>query len=121
MRTVKVDSDSSKTGELDLHSDDLSVTEDIAQSGLLLRGKILDRTRRYIPMGRSPLEVVTYILVDSENKKYYVDDLSPDAYYSVNDIVTLPVYVKPYKKKNDSLSYNLCVQKHNTLYSGEHF
>ena len=92
MRTVKVDGESPAK---ELPSDDTSELELSRYSGLLIRGKILDRTRRYIPMGRTPLEVVTYILVDGENKKYYVDDTSPETYYDINEIVIIPVYIKP--------------------------
>ena len=37
--------------------------------------------------------------------------LAPSSYYDISSPVSLPVYVKPYLKKNGDASYTLCVQK----------
>ncbi|MCR5232374.1 MAG: hypothetical protein K6E53_00470, partial [Lachnospiraceae bacterium] len=79
--------------------------------GLFLSGTVTDRTRRRVPRDNPTTEIVTYTLCDDNEKKYFVDDYAPDHYYNLGAYVSLPVYVKPYQKKNNDISYNLCVQK----------
>lgn len=90
------------------------------QYGLYLSGTIVDRTRRYVPKDNPVTEIVTYTLSDSRNRKYYVDDYAPSGYHELGTTITVPVYVKPYTKKNHDLSYNLCIQKMPAM-NGEHF
>ena len=51
----------------------------------------------------------SYIL--SNDKRYYIDDYAPDSYHEVGDYAVLPVFVKPFRKKNGDPSYSLSVQK----------
>ncbi len=94
--------------------------QNMQAGGLFLCGTIVDRTRRHVPKENPTTEIVTYILNGSNEKKYYVDDYAPDHYFNLGTYVTLPVYVKPYQKKNNDMSYNLCVQKESSS-RGEHF
>ena len=91
-----------------------------SQYGLCLSGTVVDRTRRYVPKDNPVTEIVTYTLSDSENRKYYVDDYAPSEYHELGTTISVPVYVKPYTKKNKEVSYNLCIQKKATS-QGEHF
>ena len=90
------------------------------QYGLYLSGTVIDRTRRYVPKDNPVTEIVTYTLGDNEDHKYYVDDYAPTDYHDLGIYVSVPVYVKPYTKKNKDVSYNLCVQKKSVPH-GEHF
>lgn len=88
--------------------------------GLFLSGTIIDRTRRRVPKDNPTTEIVTYTISAENEKKYFVDDFAPDHYYNIGAYVSFPVYVKPYQKKNNDISYNLCVQKQSSS-RGEHF
>lgn len=80
--------------------------------GLFVTGTIANRTRRYISTrNNSNTEVVTYTITDDHDRRYFVDDFAPSSYFDVSSPVTLPVYVKPYLKKNGDAAYTLCVQK----------
>ena len=84
----------------------------ISNPGLYVTGTISNRTRRFISTRNDPnTEVVTYTIMDDQNHRYFVDDFAPSSYYDIPSPVTLPVYVKPYLKKNGDASYTLCVQK----------
>ena len=41
----------------------------------------------------------------------YVDDYTPSSHHEIGDSFSFSVYVKPYVKKNNEPSYNLCIQK----------
>ncbi len=86
-----------------------SVTPDssITDSGLLLCGSVSQRSKRIVPVNNSTIEVVTYLVVDSNGRFFYVDDYSPNQYYEVGQSIQVPVYVKPYRKKNGEPSYSL--------------
>ena len=99
---------------------DLSASTNPIQYGLCLSGTVVDRTRRFVPRDNPVTEIVTYTLSDNENCKYYVDDYAPSEYHELGTTISVPVYVKPYTKRNKEISYNLCVQKKATL-QGEHF
>ncbi len=88
--------------------------------GLTLSGTVIDRTRRHVPMDNPTTEIVTYTLGDNNDRKFYVDDYAPTEYHDLGDYVSLPVYIKPYVKKNNDASYNLCIQKKPSG-RGEHF
>lgn len=99
---------------------DTSSTSTSKPYGLYLSGTVVDRTRRFVPKDNPVTEIVTYILSDNEDRKYYVDDYAPSGYHDLGVYISVPVYVKPYAKKNKEISYNLCIQKKTTL-QGEHF
>ena len=80
--------------------------------GLRLCGVVVERTKRMIPKDNPTTEVVTYTVMDKDSsRRYFVDEFTPDDYYNVDEYISVPVYVKPYRKKNGDLSYILCVQK----------
>ena len=80
--------------------------------GLHLSGIVADRTKRMIPKDNPTTEVVTYNVIDEDtNRHYYVDDYAPGSYFDVGEYITVPVYVKPYRKKNNDLTYMLSIQK----------
>ena len=89
--------------------------------GLTLSGTVIDRTRRMVPRDNPTTEIVTYTIQDDSNHKFYVDDYSPDEYYELDTSVCFPIHVKPYNRKNGTLSYTLNVQKEEYFRSGEHF
>lgn len=89
--------------------------------GLRLSGNVIDRTRRRVPLDNPSTEIVTYTLSDNSERKFYVDDYAPSSYHELGDYVSFPVYIKPFRKKNGDLSYNLCIQKKPSSLRGEHF
>lgn len=81
-------------------------------TGMYIGGIVQERRRRYIDKGNAErVEIVTYTIVDDNDKKYYLEDYSPSSYRDLGALVLEPVYVKPYKKKNGDLSYTICVKK----------
>ena len=92
-------------------------------SGLYVIGSIANRTRRYITTNANPnTEIVTYTILDDQDHRFFVDDFSPVSYFEVSQSVTLPVYIKPYKKKNGEAAYTLCIQKnYHPITKGEAF
>ena len=87
--------------------------------GLTLSGTVVDRTRRHVPKDNPTTEIVTYTLGNDE-RKFFVDDFAPSEYHELGTFVSFPVYIKPYIKKNNEASYNLCIQKKPSS-RGEHF
>ena len=82
------------------------------QPGLYVIGSIINRTRRYITTNANPnTEIVTYTILDDQDHRFFVDDFAPTSYFEVSQSVTLPVYIKPDKKKNGDAAYTLCIQK----------
>ena len=95
--------------------------EDIL-SGLYLYGTVIDRTRRTIPTrNNTTAEIVTYTILDTSGRRYYVDEYSPEEYYELSEYTEVPVYVKTFKKRTGDIGYSFCVQTPNGPSRGEHF
>ncbi|SDF83802.1 hypothetical protein SAMN05660235_02902 [Sporolituus thermophilus DSM 23256] len=62
--------------------------------GLMIRGTVTGRTRRLVGKDKTNT-VVTYRINDGSSD-YFVDEWNPSEYYTVGEIVCLPVYVKIY-------------------------
>lgn len=92
-------------------------------NGLFLLGEVTDRVKKRVTAQGMEVEVVTYTVVCDNARRYYVDDFDPDKYYAVGEKVTIPVYVKAYKKKTGEPSYMLKLQKKEIVVTsrGEHF
>lgn len=81
-------------------------------SGLYVGGIIKERRRRYIDRkDNEQAEIITYTLSDEGSKNYFVEDYAPQSYHDVGEQMLVPVYVKPYRKKNGDLSYTICIKK----------
>lgn len=80
-------------------------------TGLYIAGTVQDRVRRMVPIDNPKTEIVTYTISDESEKCYYVDEYSPTGYHEIGDYVEIPVYVKPYRKRNGDLSYSFSVLK----------
>ena len=81
-------------------------------SGLFLSGQVIDRTRRTIQTrNNSTAQIVTYTIQDNNSRRYYVDEFAPDEYYEIGDLITVPVYVKTFKKNNGDIGYSFSVQQ----------
>lgn len=80
-------------------------------SGLYISGTIQERTRRMVPADNPTTEIVTYTVTDQNEKRYYIDDYAPDSYHEIGDNVILPIFIKPFRKKNGDPSYSLSIQK----------
>lgn len=91
--------------------------------GLYVVGAISNRTRRYITTNANQnTEIVTYTVLDEHDHRFFIDDFAPASYFEVSQSVTLPVYIKPYKKKNGDAAYTLCIQKnYHPITKGEAF
>lgn len=88
--------------------------------GLFLSGTVIDRTRRMVPHDNPTTEIVTYTIQDNCNRRFFVDDYAPDDYHEINTSICLPIYIKPYSRKNGEPSYTLNIQKSESG-RGEHF
>ena len=104
-------------------SSETIVSNTTVQLGLYVIGSIANRTRRYITTNGNPnTEIVTYTILDDHDHRFFVDDFAPASYYDVSASVALPVYIKPYKKKNGDAAYTLCIQKnYHPITKGEAF
>ena len=93
------------------------------ETGLFLVGKVADRVKKIVTAQGIEVEVVTYTVMSDAIHRYYVDDFDPEKYYSVGENVSLPVYVKAYKKKNGEPSYMLKMMKKEVVITsrGQHF
>jgi len=81
-------------------------------TGMYVGGVVQERQRRYIDRENGDrVEIVTYTIVDDNDKRYFLEDYSPTSYREKGNLVLEPVYVKPYKKKNGDLSYTICIKK----------
>ena len=81
-------------------------------NGLYVGGIIQERRRRFINReNMAQTEIVTYTLSDENNKRYFVEDFAPTSYRDIGSQIVVPVYVKPYRKKNGDLSYTICIKK----------
>ena len=70
----------------------------------------LERTKGFIG---EPFD--TKVLIEENGIKYYVDEFDPKDYYSKNEYVEIPVYVKPYvNQRTGAVGYSLTVLKDNT-------
>ena len=70
-------------------------------SGLFLSGQVIDRTRRTIQTRMdTTTQIVTYTIMDSSSRRYYVDEYAPNEYHEIGDNIIIPVYVKTFKKNN---------------------
>lgn len=97
-----------------------SIATQFQDHGLSLSGTVIDGTRRLVPRNNPSTEIVTYTIQDANNRKYYVDDYAPVGYHELDTSVSLPVYIKPYQRKNGEPSYTINVQKLQPS-RGEHF
>lgn len=99
----------------------LNSTSNTENVGLFLCGNIIDRVKKNVQLPDRVIEVVTYT-VDIHSRRYFVDDYDPESYLSKGEFVSLPVYVKPYRKKNGDITFMLKIQKNVTVSNqGEHF
>ena len=96
--------------------------EEEVLSGLYLFGTVIDRMRRTIhTKNNSTAEIVTYTIQDTNGRRYYVDEYSPEEYYELSEYVEVPVYVKTFKKRTGDIGYSFCVQTPSDPSRGEHF
>ena len=93
------------------------------ETGLFLVGKVADRVKKKVTAQDIEVEVVTYTVMSDSVHRYFVDDFNPEKYYKVGENVSLPVYVKAYKKKTGEASYMLKLMKKEVVITsrGEHF
>lgn len=86
------------------------------QAGLYIVGVISARSKRQVPKENPQHEVVTYLIKSETGRNYYVDEFDPEEYYSKNEYVEIPVYVKPYvNQRTGTVSYSLTVLKDNIV------
>ena len=91
-------------------------------SGLFLSGQVIDRTRRTIQTRMdTSTQIVTYTIMDSSSRRYYVDEYAPDEYHEIGDNIIIPVYIKTFKKNNGEIGHSFAVQQQFGSARGEHF
>lgn len=78
-------------------------------------------TQLLFPKDNPSITIVTYLIQTRQDRKYFVDDYNPDTFYDVMSEVTVPVYVKTYKRKNGDPAYNLQILREDEFVRGEHF
>lgn len=79
-------------------------------SGLLVIGTINDRRKREIVVDRKKIEIISYDIIDDDNRTYYIDAYSPDTIYDRGEKVQIPIYIKPFIKKDGKPSYTLNIR-----------
>ena len=89
--------------------------------GLTLSGKVIDRTRRMVPKEAPTTLIVTYTIEDEMGNKYYVDEFAPNEYFELGMDISVPVYIKAYKKKSKEAAYTKNIKKDVIFERGEHF
>lgn len=89
--------------------------------GLFIAGTVIDRTRRRVPANNPTTEIVTYTILGPNQQRFYVDDYAPTSYLELDKYVCVPVYIKPFLKKNGEPSFNINIQKDIKNVRGEHF
>lgn len=98
-------------------------TIDSEREGLFLVGKVADRVRKTVVAQGKEVEVVTYTILCGGVHRFYVDDFNPERHFSVGENISIPVYVKAYRKKSGEPSYMLKLQKSDVFIAsrGERF
>lgn len=77
--------------------------------GLIFRGVVAGRTRKFVIYNESQSEVVTYKVI-ANGKEYYISHFAPAQYFEVSpDIIDIPVYVKAYVDRNGVLRTSIRV------------
>ena len=74
-----------------------SINEKDQLSGLVIIGTVKERSRRYANVRGSQVEIVTYVVTDANERRYYIEDFAPSEHYNIDDSVTIPVYIRPYE------------------------
>ena len=99
------------------------VATDNEPEGLFLVGKVADRVRKTVSAQGAEVEVVTYTILCGGVHRFYVDDFNPDKHFAVGENISIPVYIKAYRKKNGEPSYMLKLQKSDVFIAsrGERF
>ena len=126
MRNFSTEKLIAKTSEAATSSHDPRVSSETADDqwkvmGLHVGGIIIERTRRMVPLDNPTTEIITYTLEGKDHRKYYVDDYAPAHYFERGSYIDVPVYVKPYRKRNNDLSYTLCIVRSRMPTHGESF
>ena len=86
--------------------------------GLLIRGTIMGRTKRTI--GKDIERIVVIYRINDGNADFFVDEWSPTEFYSIGELVCLPVYVKIYSR-NGVNQLNYVVKSNSAVMAGEEF
>lgn len=86
--------------------------------GLIIRGAVTGRTKRTVGKDK-PSTIVTYRINDGSND-FLVDEWNPSQYYTVGEIVCLPIYVKIYSR-NGVNRLNYTVKSDTANMAGEEF
>lgn len=76
--------------------------------GLSLSGTVSQRSKKFI--GEEQMEVVTYLVTAGKNY-YFLDEFMPQNYYSVGDMISVPVNCRPFARKNNRLGIAFTVRK----------
>ena len=86
-----------------------------AFDGLLIKGSVAGRTRRFV--GDKNIELITYKIVAGGNI-YFIKDWAPKEYFSVGKSVELPIIIKSYLSNGHvRIDYTIC----NNSFLGEEF
>ncbi|GHU69324.1 hypothetical protein FACS1894184_13170 [Clostridia bacterium] len=89
-------------------------------TGLYLNGFVKSRTRRTITKNDTDIEIISYLVADNNGNTYVLEDFSPPSYYEVNSRIEVPVYIKPYQRRNGVISFTVNVRR-DSLIRGESF
>ncbi len=90
-------------------------------NGLYLHGYVKNRARR-ISEGANGEErqLVTYQII-ANDKEYLVKEWEPKSYFEIGEIVDIPVFVKPFLKKNGDAGIDFCTVAEMLNLHGEKF
>ena len=89
-----------------------------AARGLLIRGVITGRTKRSV--GKAIERIVVTYRINDGNADLYVDEWSPTEFYSIGELVCLPIYAKVYSR-NGVYQLNYVIKSNSSAMAGEEF
>lgn len=83
---------------------------DKAQSGIFVEGQVIARTRQKFKQGEKDLEKVIYRITNA-GPDLLVEDVAPPGYLTIGTLVKLPIYIRPWKRKNGTPAFSVSIAR----------
>lgn len=83
---------------------------DKAQSGIFVEGQVIARTRQKFKQNDKDLEKVIYRITNA-GPDLLVEDVSPPGYLTIGTIVKLPIYIRPWARRNGTPAFSVSIAR----------
>lgn len=83
---------------------------DKAESGLRLIGTVTARSRTFLERGTEKIEKITYRVVN-DGPDIMLDDLAPPGYLTIGTLIDVPIFVRPWARKNGTPAFSVSVAR----------